>query len=85
MLLLSVEFLLRVVVIGICFCLGLGLGFWFLDWWTMENGYDDEEREIQYAVAVKRTPLKIVPVAEYIGFLIQQIKKHPSAWKKFQV
>ncbi|MBR0148521.1 MAG: C40 family peptidase [Lachnospiraceae bacterium] len=33
-----------------------------------ENGYDDEEREIQYAVAVKRTPLKIVPVAEYIGF-----------------
>lgn len=34
MLLLSVEFLLRVVVIGICFCIGLGLGFWFLDWWT---------------------------------------------------
>ncbi|MBR4174422.1 MAG: hypothetical protein IKR56_03695, partial [Lachnospiraceae bacterium] len=33
-----------------------------------ENGYSDEEREIQYAVAVKRTPLKIVPVAEYIGF-----------------
>lgn len=24
-------------------------------------------------------------VAEYIGFLIQQIEKHPSAWKKFQV
>lgn len=24
-------------------------------------------------------------VAEYIGFLIQQIEKHPSAWKKFHV
>lgn len=24
-------------------------------------------------------------VAEYIGFLIQQIEKHPSAWKNFHV
>ncbi len=32
------------------------------------NGYDEENRQIQYAVAIKRTPVRSVPVREYIGF-----------------
>lgn len=34
MMLVSIEFLLKVVLIVFCFYIGFGLGFWFIGWWT---------------------------------------------------